>query len=575
MPKRWQLRPKVPADLQESFPEVDRILLQLLVSRGITTAEEIDRFLEPDYVRDTHDPFAFRQMKTAVKRIMTALRRNEKICVYGDYDADGVCASAVMTETLKQLGAQPEVYIPFRETEGYGMNIPAVEELAKAGVGLIITVDCGTTNVSEIDRARELGIDVIVTDHHDLPPQLPRALAIINPELPDETYPYRHLAASGVAYKVATALLREADYGAKFGRTPLPVGWEKWLLDLVATSTVTDMVPMLGENRVFVRYGLEVMRKGRRIGLRKIFAAMRSDIENADEDTLGFQLGPRLNAAGRMNHASTAYRVLVTDDETEAEVLAAELSAANAERQRSTEAVTSAALVAVGDPGRSALISAYGQDWPAGVLGLVASRLTEKFQRPSIVMTTSNGKIVGSGRSIEAYDITAGLKTVRDFLDRFGGHPQACGFTLKPGVRPEAMAEALRAQAAVSLQGLETSPVLTVDSEVVLDDVSWKLVEDVGRLAPFGMQAERPRFLSRAVRVVRLDTVGKDGKHLRLHVQHATSTVRKTIGFRFGPWVDRLSPDDTIDIVFEVGVNEWKNNREIELKIVDLDHARA
>ncbi|MBI5405130.1 MAG: single-stranded-DNA-specific exonuclease RecJ [Candidatus Kerfeldbacteria bacterium] len=575
MAKRWQLRPPAPPALFEKFPEIDRILLQVLHARRLTSQTEIDLFLDPDYSRDVHDPGLFRDMSKAVERIIQAVRQSEKICIYGDYDADGVCASAVLTETLTQLGVTPEVYIPFRETEGYGMNIAAVEELAAQGTKLIITVDCGSTNVPEVARANALGMDVIITDHHDEPPQLPAAFAIINPELKAETYPYKHLAASGVAYKLATALLRATEYGAGLGREPLPVGWEKWLLDLVATSTVTDMVPMLGENRVFVRYGLDVLRKGRRVGFNQLFTAMRFEREQADEETLGFMIGPRLNAAGRMNHASTAYRLLVTNDQDEAAKLAGELSAANVERQRVTEATVAEALRQIGDSPESMLLSAYGRDWPVGILGLVASRIMEKYQRPTVVMATSQGKIVGSGRSIQAYDITAGLVAVREVLDRFGGHPQACGFTLKPGATPESFTAALGEQAESALTGRDLTPVLDIDAEVILDDISWRLVEDVARLAPFGMQAPRPRFLSRGVRVVSVDTVGKDGKHLRLHVSHATSTVRKTIGFRFGSWVEQLSPGDTVDMVFEAGVNEWNGHREIELKIVDLDHAQS
>lgn len=571
----WKLRPRVPPDMVEKFPEIDPILLQLLYSRGLQRQVDIDAFLEPEYSRDAHDPFLFRDMRKAVERIATALRQPEKICVYGDYDADGVCASSVMTETLKHLGAEPEVYIPFRETEGYGMNIPAVEELDSKGVKLIITVDCGTTNVEEVARARQLGIDVIVTDHHDQPPVLPEAYAMINPELPAETYPYKHLAASGVAFKLATALLQHLEYGQALGREPLPTGWEKWLLDLVAISTVTDMVPVLGENRVLLRYGLEVLRKGRRPGIKKMFETMRTELERADEETLGFQVGPRLNAAGRMNHASTAYRLLVTDNEVEAGELSSQLSAANLERQRLTEQVVQEALTQIGPEPSSTMLSAIGTTWPVGILGLVASKIVDRFQRPAIIMTNSSGRIVGSGRSISAFDITAALTESRQLYDRFGGHPQACGFTLKSGVQPAEAAAALDQIATKKLTQDTPSKLVMVDAEVVLDDINWRLVEDVQRLAPFGIEAERPKFVSRGVSVVRVDTVGKDGKHLRLHVRHATSNVMKTIGFRFGSWVSQLKTGDALDLVFEAGVNQWNGNREIELKIIDLDHSAS
>lgn len=574
--KRWQVRPRAPQDWLEAFPEIDPILLQLLWTRGLRTQTDIDAFLEPDFSRDVHDPFLFRQMRLAVDRIALALREQQPIVVYGDYDADGVCSSAVMSQTLQALGGNVDVYIPFRETEGYGLNLPAVEELAAAGAKLLITVDCGTTNVAEVARANELGLDVIVTDHHDQPPVLPSAYAIINPELTKETYPFRRLAASGVAYKLATAVLQATQQGALLGRPALPDGWEKWLLDLVATSTVTDMVPILGENRVFVRFGLAVLKKNRRPGFRRLFETTRTPASEVDEETLAFQVGPRLNAAGRMNHASTAFRLLVTDDDAEALRLAGELSTANQDRQRATENVMQQALEQVGSEPADPLLVAFGLDWPVGVIGLAASKLCDQFARPAVVMTrTAKGVIVGSGRSVEQFDISAAMGQVRDLLDRSGGHPQACGFSLKPDVTPERFRASLLSAAGPDLVGLDARPTLGIDLDVVLDDVNWKLVEDVARLSPFGENAEQPLFVARAVRVVSVDSVGREKKHLRLRVTHATSTVHKTIGFRFGAWVEQLTPGDTVDLVFTVGVNEWNGNREIELKIVDLRKAEA
>lgn len=572
--KRWQPQPKVPPELVEKFPEIDRILLQLLFSRGITDKATIDRFLEPDYARDVHDPFAFRDMRKAVLRIEEALRKDERIVVYGDYDADGVCASAVMTETLKALGGIFDVYIPFRETEGYGMNVAAVEKIADEGAKLVITVDCGTTNIAEVARARELGIDVIITDHHDEPPMLPKPFAFINPVLRAEIYPFRRLAAAGVAFKLATALLRHTAYGKSLNRIPLPIGWEKWLLDLVAVSTVSDMVPILGENRILVRYGLDVLQKARRVGLRELFKTMRTPLERADEETLAFQVGPRLNAAGRMGHASTAYELLVTEDVAEAAKLSQGLSSANSERQRLTEKTVQDALAQIGEHPTKLFLSAIGDTWMVGILGLVASRIVDRYHRPTMIFSRSNGRVVASGRSPEGFDITAALVRVKEHLDRFGGHPQACGLTVKPGADLGALLASLEAIAEKSLKGSDLRPVLPIDAEIVLEDISWKLVEDVERLAPFGVDAERPKFLSRGLRIIAVDTVGKDGKHLKLHVNHATSAIHKTIGFSLGDWSEVLRPGDTVDVVFEVGVNEWNGNREIELKIVDLDHAQ-
>lgn len=573
MAHRWKVRTKVPDEIVERFPEIDPILLQLLYTRGLTEQDHIDQFLKPDYSRDMHDPFLFRDMGIVAERIERAIRNKEKTVIYGDYDADGVCATAVLAETITALGGTVDVYIPFRETEGYGLNVRAVEELHTNGVRCIITVDCGTTNAREIARAKELGIDVIVTDHHDEPPILPDAFAIINPELSGQNYPFHHLSGAGVAFKVATALLAHTSYGMKLGVRTIPIGWEKWLLDIVAISTVTDMVPMLGENRVIVRYGLAVLKKTKRIGLRELFGRIRTKLEDADEETFGFQVGPRLNAAGRMNHASSAYHLLMTKDAAEASRFADELSSQNTERQRITEATFKEALGQIGDAPTSHLVYAVGSAWAPGIIGLVAGKLVERYNRPAVVFTKSGTRHIGSGRSIDAFDITKALGTVARFLDRYGGHPQACGFTLKNDAVPDVVGKQLASIADGQLSGVDLTPIINVDAEVMLDDINWKLIEDVQRLAPFGEDAERPRFVSRGLRVVAVDTVGKDGQHLRLHVSHATSEVKKTIGFRFGSWIESIRPGDSIDCVFEVGVNEWNDEREIELKIVDLDHS--
>lgn len=574
MPQRWKIRDRAPQQLLEEFPEVDPILLQLLHARGVTTQTAIDAFLEPDYARDTYDPFLFIDMQRVVERITRAIRTGEKILIYGDYDADGVSATSVLVETIRALGGSPDVYIPFRETEGYGLNVAAVDEIHSNGVTLIVTVDCGTTNLAEIAHANELGIDVIVTDHHDEPIELPKAYAIINPELSRDAYPEHHICGTGVAYKVACALLAHTEYGATLNREPLPVGWEKWLLDLVAIATIADMVPLLGENRVFVTFGLAVLKKTRRLGLRALMTTTRTALPDVDEEAVAFQIAPRLNAAGRMNHASTAFNLLVATDAHEATTLADELATKNVERQKITESIVQEAFAQIGPSPTDLLLVAVGKTWSAGVIGLVASKITERFNRPSIVLTESNGKLVGSGRSIEAFDITAALKQNAHLFGRFGGHPQACGLTVREGVSPDEVRREMNALATTALHGADLTPELVIDAEVVLDDINWRLVEDVQRLAPFGMDAEKPRFLARGLHVVAVDTVGKDGKHLRMHVSHATSEVRKTIGFRFGTWVDRLQAGDSVDCVFEVGVNEWNGNREIELKLVDLDHSQ-
>ena len=299
MEKIWRVAELVPVDVRSQFPELNPITLQLLWNRGLRDQKVIDEFLNPDWGGDIHDPFLFTQMRKAVDRILAGIAEKEKIIVHGDYDADGVCSSAVLITTLRALGADVDVYLPHREREGYGLNLQTIDHLHDVHkANLIITCDCGTSNHDEVARATELGMDVIITDHHHEPVKRPDAYAIINPQLKDSGYPFPHLAGSGVAFKVAQALIRSAPGNTIGGQTK--EGFEKWLLDFVAISTVTDFMPLIGENRTLVKYGLVVLRKSPRPGIRALAEAMSSRQENFDTTTIGFQIGPRLNAAGRM-----------------------------------------------------------------------------------------------------------------------------------------------------------------------------------------------------------------------------------------------------------------------------------
>lgn len=568
--KQWVLRPPAPTDLFAKYPELHPYLVQVLFNRGLTTQEQIDAFVNLDYGRDVHDPFLFKQMRRAVDRIVKAVKNQESIVVYGDYDADGVTATVIMVEALRLLGGKPDVYIPYRKTEGYGLNQEAVKEFNTKGVNLIITLDCGTTNAPEVALANELGMEVIVVDHHQKPAELPAAYAIINSSFEDEPYPFRHLTSGGLAYKVATALLQATDYGAAVGRQRLAVGREKWWLELVAISTVTDMAPLTGENRVLAHFGLTVLRKSRRIGLQALFKAMGTDSVSTDTITIGYQIGPRLNAAGRLNHASAAYQLLLTDDQAEAEKLAAELNQTNQTRQQLTSEMVEQAIAQIGEPGERKILCCFDPSWQIGVVGLVAGKLVSRYRLPAIVMGESGKEIIGSGRSIPAYNIVEGLTSVSEYLGKFGGHPQACGFTLRRAADRQAFESALAAQARQALEGIDTRPLLEIDGAIELERVDWPLVEALDQLEPFGLGNERPRFIATGLEIVELRTVGANDKHLRLHVRHNGHNVHKTIGFAFGDWSRRVRVGDRIDCVFEIGSNEWNGNKEIQLKIVDL-----
>ncbi|MFZ6035930.1 MAG: single-stranded-DNA-specific exonuclease RecJ [Patescibacteria group bacterium] len=563
MSKIWQIAPPISEDVRNAFPEVLPLVLQLLHNRGLKTQREIDEFLNPDYGENTHDPFLFRHMDRAVQRIMTAIQRGERITVHGDYDADGVCATVIAVSVLRALGADVTVYIPHRMTEGYGLNANTVNELAAQGTTVIVTVDCGVSNKAEVVQAQQRGIDVIITDHHEEPPELPPAYAIINPSVAADTYPFRTLAGSGVAFKLAQALVRR-DGGVK-----LKEGFEKWLLDVVAIGTIADMVPLVGENRTLAKYGLIVLQKTKRLGLRALAEYSRFPLESVDSAGVAFGIVPRLNAAGRIDHANTAFELLMCEDTGEAQRVAESLEKNNKERQRMTEQMVQESKRQLGDVGDERILFAIGDDWSAGLVGLVAGRLMDHYDRPVIVMGNRGGEIMGSGRSIAPFDITAALVKSRAYLDRYGGHASACGFTLKPGMLEQFKAS-MRSLAGQAISPHDMTKRLAIDAAVSLGDITWDIVTALEGFEPFGQGNPAVRFAARQLRVADFQKVGTDGKHLRLHVEQ-DGVTKKLIAFGYGnSWGNELAIGDMIDAVFELAVNEWNGNRELQLKLVDI-----
>lgn len=571
MSKHWSIVPPVAEDVQRRFPELDDVTLRLLINRERTTQELVDEFLYPDYADDLHDPFLFRQMRTAVDRIVGALGAKEPIQLFGDYDVDGVSALTVLFATFRALGrSDVPVYIPDRYREGYGLNLGAVEEFGKAGIKLLITCDCGTSNVDEIKRARELGMDVIVVDHHKKAPMVPSALAILNPAFEDEQYPFKKLCSGGVAFKLACALLKELRYGEGMLLKPLPQGWEKWLLDVVALSTVADVMPLLGENRTLVKHGLTVLKKTQRPGIRALTTIAGVDLSKATAGAIGFVYGPRLNAAGRIKHANAAFELLSTDDPMRADILAAELHHTNADRQAITSDHVTEALRAVPKSPLPLLITAHSPNWITGVVGLVAGRLRETFNRPALAVGKEGEKLIGSGRSIPGFDITAALGECKEFLSHYGGHPMACGFTLRSTEHLKPFFLAMQKIAERELSGKNLSPVLSIDMELPLSAVDWKLAETLAQFEPFGMANPEPTFLSAGILPFAFSKVGENGKHLRLEVHDGKGTTRKAIAFGMGAKAEHLKIGSPIDLVYHVSINEWNGNRELQLKVVDM-----
>lgn len=546
--------------------------------------EAIDEFLNPDYSQDVHDPFLFRDMEKAVGRIFAAKDKKEKITIHGDYDADGVSASVILASLFKTLEIDFDVFLPHRETDGYGLNARTVELLANRGAKVIITCDCGISNAPEIDKANMLGMDVIVTDHHSIPAKLPPAYAIIHPKVDGETYPDKTLAGGGVAFKLAQAVLRKHHETNEL----LPNGerheaFEKWLLDMVAIASVADMVPLLGESRTLTKYGLIVLNKTKRIGLQKLLLEARLINDDGtckrelSADTIGFQIAPRINAAGRMNHANVAYNLLMTDNPIEAIDLAFELNKNNQDRQKLTDDIVAEAIEQIErEQLNKPVLFAIGV-WSIGIVGLIASKIKEKYQKPTIVMSRT-ATIAGSGRSIPGFNMIAALQEMPEYFLKFGGHPMACGFTLNDKNLLESMKAALIQKFLEKTAGQDMTPFIAIDAEVALEEVDWDLYEILEKFKPFGQANEKPHYVAYGLTIIGTEPVGKDRRHLRIVVNHTTARARKLIGWNLCntgnehgiDWSKALKKGEKVDMVFEIDVNEWNGNRELQMTIVDL-----
>ncbi len=587
MSKKWIISPPPPPEFIVEHPELPPLIAQLLWNRGLKTQAQIDEFLNPDYSTDLHDPFLFNDMAKAVELIFDCIQNNHKITVHGDYDADGVCAAAVILKTLKKIGAtNTGIFLPHRETDGYGLNNRTVQFLKDSGTELIITCDCGISNTEEITLAKNLGMRVIVTDHHAMPLVFPPADAIIHPLVPGEKYPDKTLAGGGVAFKLAQALLKkhhEIQPLLLDGQTH--EAFEKWLLDLVSISTVGDMVTLIGESRTMVHYGLTVLNKTRNLGLKHLLMVSGLMDEsgkpkrNFDTHTIGFQIAPRVNAAGRMDHANVALALLMSETEDEARQLAEQLNKNNSDRQKLTERLVTEARYQIvkTEQDKNPILFVVGEGWSTGILGLIASRIKEEFYKPTLVMGLNNGAITGSGRSVAGFNLIENLKIMPEFFHKFGGHPQACGFSLKSTDILEKFRAAMLERAAAGTVNLDLTPQIHIDAAVDLDEVNWKLYDLLQKFEPFGQANEEPLYVATGLTVMGVEPVGADGKHLRLMVKHNSHIVRKTIAFGFGDsnrhpadWKVNLKPGDKIDLAFTVGVNEWNGSRELQLVVEDI-----
>jgi len=568
--KHWLIAPPAPDSFLQSVPE-HPLLAQVLYNRGLRSAAQVRSFLAPNDAV-ANNPFSLVDMVPAVRRIVQAIRQGETICVYGDFDVDGVTATVLLVSALRAAGGNVGQYIPNRVDEGYGLNREAVARVA-AKASLLVTVDCGIRSVAEVAYARQLGMDVIVTDHHTVGAVLPAALAVINPHRTDCPTTFDGLAGVGVAYRLAQGVLRSAAQTTGSRLSPDQAAEvEESLLDLVALGTVADMMPLLGENRTLVRRGLAMINAAPRCGLDALMQTADLKKGSVDTTAIAFRLAPRINAAGRLQHASLAYELLRTNDPTVAFNRAKELDELNQRRQTMTATAQAEAeeqLAAVlGDDPPILLVSSERFDH--GIVGLVAGKLTDRFYRPAAVMRQEADETRGSARSIPEFDISAALDAVDHLLVRHGGHRLAAGFTVKTAELP-AFRAALSDVAAQQLGNRDAlRPTLAVDAEVQLDDLSRSVVQQFGRLEPTGHDNPAPVLVVRACRVRGVHTVGK-GKHLKLSLDSGPgSTVWDAVGFNLGSWKENLQEGSLVDIACQVEIHEWKMQRTLQLNLQDL-----
>ncbi len=575
--KRWIISPRITSQAITALKAFPPILQQILFNRGIGSDEEARTFLraQPNF---NADPFQLTGMQTAVDRIQYALTHHEPIAIYGDYDVDGVTATALMVQALEALGANVRGYIPNRFDEGYGLNTNALDELKADGVKLVITVDCGIRSPNEALHSQTIGLDLIISDHHHPDGlNLPPALAVINPKQHVDMYPDKDLAGVGIAYKIIEALVNDrrsqtADNSNPSGQPSAVSGLNlNDLLDLVALGTVADLAPLVGENRVLVRKGLKQIRETKRQGLFSLAGVAEMKLDKVTAGNIGFMLGPRLNASGRLESALASFELLTTTDFMRAGQLAQQLDVQNKQRQTITRSMQKQAEeIAMHDDPEAFLLFAAHEDFNPGVVGLAASRLTEVYYRPAIVAAQNAEETRGSCRSIPEFHITDALDQCKDLLVRHGGHAAAAGFTVKNENLPELVAR-LKSIAKDQLSGKDLRQTLSADMEVPLADLNFEVLKHLEYIEPTGYGNPDAVFVSRDVKVKSSRTVGADAKHLKLTLEDERGAAFDSIGFRLGHLRDTLPA--RVDVLYHLEANEWNGKRSLQLNLKDVKSA--
>jgi single-stranded-DNA-specific exonuclease len=571
-------------NIKNADPEKN-VIQKLLANRGLTDKDQIQAYLSPNYKKGFHNPFVMKNMDRAVERIKKAIADKEKIIIFGDYDVDGISGTAILVKTLQILGARISYRLPHRVKDGYGLSNAFVEDFAKVGVTLVITVDCGISCKNQIALAKMHGIDVIITDHHTIPESIPdQAYAILHPGQPDCNYPFKGLTGAGVALKLASALITDKFEGEERDEYLFS------LFDLASLGTVADIGPLQGENRIIVKYGLEALKNTKWPGLQSLkeLSGVLPD-EKIDINTIGFRISPRLNAAGRIDHPYYALQLLLNDDVAKGKLLALHLEKLNQERQQMViKAMIEAEEQFQKDQDHLKngtnqtsngvkIFIASSPDWHVGILGLIAAKIAEKYTMPSMILQDFGDYLVASARSPEFFNVVEALTAHRDHLEHFGGHAQAAGFNIRKEKLP-GFIEAMSAYAQGKLPMATVRPSLNIDCELSADDINENLMTFLEQMEPFGVSNEQPLFLFRGVRPLLPKRVGKEQNHLHFKAeisgQNSGSVKRiPVIAFKLGEHENMLAEGSPIDLVCHLEKNDWKGTSHLQLRAVDFKAA--
>ena len=561
---RWvitQLEQKEAVSNLMEILNVPEAIARLLAIRGISSFEDAKQFFRPS-LNELYDPFLMKDMDLASERLSLAIRSNEKVLVYGDYDVDGTTATAIVYNFLKEFGVVVDYYIPHRFKEGYGINPEGVQYAYEMGAQVIVSVDCGITAIEEAEEIKALGMDLIICDHHTVGATLPDAYAVLDPKREDCSYPYDGLSGAGVGFKLVQATL------ARLG-LPAKIAYD--YLDLLAVSIASDIVPIIDENRILMWAGLDRLRTNPRVGIQALMDHIRVPQAELDTKKIVFSIGPRINAAGRMGDASTAVKLLIAKDEPEAKLMARELESINAKRRNTDITTMNEAVEQIEEQLNMDRISAlvlFNPDWHLGVIGIVASRLVDLYHRPTIMLSEVDGKIKGSARSIRGFNIYEAILECDDLLEQFGGHEYAAGLTLKNGVLKE-FRKRMNSKAVEELSGSSFEAELLVDAEINLSEIDGKFWKLLHQFQPFGPGNTKPLFASRGLTKVGVPTIVGNG-HLKLRLKQEDSPIFDAIGFNMHDLMPIVRDEKKFDIAYELEENTWNGNTTIQIHLRDI-----